>query len=177
MKTLLLLLSLFVAGLMPTLADDTTASAPEAAAASSAPIDPAKEIEIRKMIQVSGVKTTMKTVMERMFDAFKAQNSALPAEFWTRLDSEMNMDDFIEKLIPIYAKYYSLDDLKAVNAFYASPAGQHMIQVQSQVGAEAMQVGQAWGRIEAMKVVDEIQKEQDKHPAAATGTTRAPAGQ
>jgi hypothetical protein len=163
---------------MPTLADDATApTAPDATDASSAAVDPAKVVEIRKMIEASGVKTTMKTVMERMFAGFKAQNSTLPAEFWTRLDSEINMDDFIEKLIPIYAKYYSLDDLKAVNAFYASPAGQHMIQAQSQVGAEAMQVGQAWGRTEAMKVMNEIQDEQDKHPAATTGTTPAPAGQ
>ncbi len=45
----------------------------------------------------------------------------------TRLIKEMDSSKLVEKLIPIYAKYYTLEDLKAVNAFYATPAGQRML--------------------------------------------------
>jgi hypothetical protein len=170
MKSLLLLLPLFLAGLIPTLADDAAAgsAAPEAVAAPAAPVDPAKEVEIRKMIKESGVAKTMKTVMDRMFDAFKAQNSSLSSDFWTRIESEAKIDALLEKLVPIYAKYYTIDDLKAINAFYESPAGRHMIQVQPQLSGDAMSVGQDWGRALAAKVQGEIQAEQ--------GKTSAPAG-
>jgi hypothetical protein len=174
---LLLLLAMLFAGTTPTRADATTPPASAAATAPSAPVDPAKEAEIRKMIQTTGVEKTMKLVMDRMFDSFKQQNSSLPGDFWARIETEMNANtsDLIEQLIPVYAQYYSMDDLKAVNAFYESPAGQHMIQAQPQIASAAMQIGQQWGQGMAAKVMAEIQAEQAKTPASSTPASLAPA--
>jgi hypothetical protein len=185
MKPLLLLLSVLAAGAMTLRADDVAPPTPAppptpdaaAAATTSTAIDPAKEAEIRKMIQVTGVEKTMKLVMARMFDSFKTQNSSLPADFWTRIETEINanLGDLIEQLIPVYAQYYSMDDLKAVNAFYESPAGQHMIQAQSQIATAAMEIGRKWGQGMGAKVMAEIQEEQAKTPAPAAPAATTPA--
>jgi uncharacterized protein len=176
MKTLLLAL-LVLAGLVPALGDDTAPAAPPSDTAStpSAEVDPAKDAEIRKMIQKSGVEKTMGLVMNRMFDSFKAQNPSLPPEFWMRIESEMDMKDLVTQLIPIFAQYYSIDDLKAINAFYDSPAGRHMIEVQPQITTQAMQVGQQWGQKLGGKIVAEIQAEQAKSSTPPASATPAPA--
>jgi hypothetical protein len=165
----ILFLSLLLAGLIPALADDTAAgsASPAATTAPATAVDPAKEAEVRKMIKESGVAKTMKLVMDRMFDAFKAQNSTLSADFWTRIEADMKIDDLLEKLVPIYAKYYTIEDLKAINAFYESPAGRHMIEVQPQLSTDAMQVGQTWGRSLATQVQGEVEKERAKTSAPA----------
>jgi hypothetical protein len=181
MKPFLLLLSMLAAGAMTLRAEDaappTPAPAPDATAPSSAAIDPAKDAEIRKMIQVTGVEKTMKLVMNRMFESFKTQNSGLPPDFWSRIETEINanLSDLIEQLIPVYAQYYSMDDLKAVNAFYQSPAGQHMIQAQSEIATASMEIGRKWGQGMGAKVMAEIQEEQAKTPAPSAPAATTPA--
>jgi hypothetical protein len=55
-------------------------------------------------------------------------------------------------------KYYTIDDLKAVNAFYESPAGQKLLATLPQV----MQIGQAWGQKIGKEAADEAEKEMKK---------------
>jgi hypothetical protein len=174
----LLLASLILAGLIPVWADDAAPAVPPAPAVAStttAAIDPAKETEIRKMIQESGMTKTMGLVMDRMFDSFKAQNASLPPEFWMRIESEMDMNELVSQLVPIFAQYYSIDDLKAINALYESPAGRHMIEVQPQITTQAMQVGQQWGRKLGQRIVTEIEAEQAKSSTPAVSPPPVPA--
>ncbi len=149
-----------------------TPAATTTAANPPAPIDPAKAAEIRKMIQASGIESTMKVVMVRVLEAERARNYTLPAEFWNRAESEMDTADLVNQLIPLYDRYYSLDDLKAINAFYASPAGQHMIAVKTQLTTEAMKIGQQWGRNMGQKIMSEMEEEKVK--AALRDTNAAP---
>jgi hypothetical protein len=149
-----------------------TPAATTAAANPAAPIDPAKDAEIRKMIQSSGIEATMKVVMVRVLETERARDYTLPAEFWNRAESEMDTADLANQLIPLYDRYYSLDDLKAINVFNASPAGQHMIAVKTQIATEAMKVGQQWGRSMAQKIMSEMEEEKVK--AALHNTNAAP---
>ena len=134
----------------------------------SAPIDPVKEAEIRKMIEETGTVKAMDQIKGRMITMLKAQHSELPAEFWERMQTEMKMDELVEKLIPIYNKYYTLEDVKAINAFYESPVGRHMTEVRPLLSADSMQVGQVWGRELGRKLMEEIQKEKTSSPTTAT---------
>ncbi len=80
------------------------------------------------------------------------------------------MNDLIEQIVPLYNKYYSLDDLKAANAFYQSPAGQRILAVTPQLMHASMQIGQAWGQKVGMKVEKEIE---DEKAAAKSGASKA----
>jgi hypothetical protein len=167
-----LLLPLILAGCLLTVRADDAASAGPSAAAASAPDDPVKDAEIRKMITNSGVEATMKRVMGHMFDTMKAKDPSIPQEFWDRIEKEMNTEDLITQLIPVYAKYYSLADLQAINGFLESPSGRHMIEVQPQISTEAMQIGEQWGGGIAQKVLAEMQEE--KKGSAATPSSVPP---
>jgi len=144
------------------------------AIAASAPgpvVDPAKEVEIRKFLDNTHAKETMKTAMSSVLDSYRKKYPDLPADFWTQAMSDSNLDDFISRLVPVYAQYYSLDDLKAINAFYQTPAGQHMKQVQPQITGASMLVGRQWGREMGARIMSGILAQQAKTYAAEDRNT------
>jgi hypothetical protein len=122
--------------------------APDSSATPALPstMDPAKAAEIRKLLDLTGTLNLMNQMKTQMLESFKTQQPGVSPETWTRLESEMDVTQLLEDIIPLYDKYYTLDDLKAANAFYASPAGQHILANTPQLMRETMQVSQAWGR-------------------------------
>jgi len=144
---------------------------PDAAAPA---VDPAKVAEIRKLLELVGTVKMTHQMMNQMISTFRMQNNDVPSEFWDRFEKEMNLQDLIDKIIPVYAKYYSLDDLKAVNAFYQSPVGQRMLASTPQILQESMQIGQDWGRGVATRLMAELQEEKEKKNSNAAPSTTTP---
>ncbi len=115
------------------------------------------------MINVTGLSKMMNQMMDQMFASFQANAPKdMPQEFWDKVRGKMKVDDMIEQIMPLYDKYFSLEDLKAVNAFYLSPAGQHMIAALPQLMHESMQIGQKWGQKVAKEVMEDISAEKQK---------------
>jgi len=130
-------------------------------------IDPAKAAEIRKMLALTGTVKLMNQMFDQMLDSFKMQNSGASTDFWNRFQKEINTQELVDKMVPLYDKYYTLDDLKAVNAFYESPAGQRVLASTPQIMRESMQIGQEWGRSVATRLMDELKKEKSSAPASS----------
>lgn len=129
-------------------------------------IDPAKKVEIVKLLQTMGTVKMTQQIMGQMISQFKVQNSSISSDFWDRFEKEMNVQGLVDKIIPLYAKYYSLDDLKALNAFYQTPAGQRMLTATPLIMHESMAIGQDWGRQVVTHLMSEIKEEKAKEKAA-----------
>jgi hypothetical protein len=163
----------------PTPAPAPTPVPATADAATSAPapaIDPAKEAEIRKMLKLNGTEKLMVQMKEQMLATFRQRQSSLPPEFWDRMDKDMDVHELLEKMIPIYDKNYTLDDLKAANAFYESPAGQRIIASSPKVMAEVGPIAKQWGAAVGLKVMLEMQdyKQRMSTTPPASNATPAP---
>ncbi len=52
----------------------------------------------------------------------------------------------IEMLIPIYAKYYTDEDVRQMIAFYKTPLGKKIIKNNPAIAQASMQYGEQWGR-------------------------------
>lgn len=52
------------------------------------------------------------------------------------------IDDIITEIVPLYARYFTVDEIHQLAAFYATPLGNKMMTVMPQIMNEAMQVGQ-----------------------------------
>ncbi|MES2645172.1 MAG: DUF2059 domain-containing protein [Myxococcota bacterium] len=142
---------------------DAAPSPPPVAAAPAAPaIDPAFEADIRALLLATGAGSMGIQMMDQMMVSLKPMAPGLPDAFWDGVKSEFKADELINLVVPIYARHLSHDDVKALIAFYQSPAGKKMIQVQPMIMSESMEVGQAWGQQIAMRVVTRMQAEQAK---------------
>jgi hypothetical protein len=111
-----------------------------------AEITPEKRAEIEKMLRLTGMQKLMDQMMTQMISTMSNGMPDVPPEFWTKFKEKMDMRDLIEKIMPVYDKYYTVDDIKAINAFYESPTGQKILASMPQVMHECMQIGQDWGK-------------------------------
>ena len=121
-----------------------------------------KRKEIERMLRLTGMEKLTTQIMGQMIASLKKQFPDTSADFWDRFQRKMDSRELIEKIIPVYNKYYTLQDLKAINAFYESPAGQKVLATMPQVMQESMQIGQDWGERIGKEAAAEAQQQQQQ---------------
>jgi hypothetical protein len=53
-------------------------------------------------------------------------------------------DHFADRLIPLYAKYLSKDDVRELTGFYRSPIGRKLVAITPELSAESSKMGADW---------------------------------
>ena len=130
-----------------------------------ADVSPEKRKEIEKMLRLTGMEKLVGQMETQMIASLKAQMPKASELFWTKFEQKINTRELVEKMIPLYDKYYTIEDIKAVNAFYESPTGQKMISTLPQLMQEAMKVGQEWGEKIGKQAAEEAEAELKKKSA------------
>jgi hypothetical protein len=120
-----------------------------------------KRVEIEKMLKLTGMEKLTVQMKAQMIVSLKARITKVPESFWTKFEEKMDTHELIELIIPLYDKYYTVEDLKAVNAFYESPAGQKVLSSLPQIMQESMKVGQEWGEKIGKQAAEEAMKESE----------------
>lgn len=125
-------------------------SAPKAAA-----IDPAKDAAIRRLFSVQGTKDSMSQVMTSMTSNMKPilESSLPPGEyrgqlielFLQRFQAKISVDRMLELAIPVYDKYFSLEEIEGLTKFYETPLGKKAASVLPQVVLETQSAGSKLG--------------------------------
>jgi hypothetical protein len=111
---------------------------------------PAKEAKIRRVLQLTGSAQLGTQVINELLGSFKTAMPQVPAPFWNDVQKEIRPDDFVNLVIPIYARHFSESDLDGLIAFYSSPLGQRV--THEMPASECVVAGQEWGR----KLSDQI---------------------
>lgn len=147
------LLLFFVAAL---LALPVRAQKPEAPA-----ISPAKRALIERLLELTGASNMSKQLMDAMIANFRKSSPEVPAEFWDRFQKEIDMDQLMNEIFPIYDRHLSEEDLKGVVAFYESPVGRKVTAELPAIMQESMSVGQSWGMALAKRITETLRKEKE----------------
>ena len=158
-------------------------SPPKSATQAPANIDPQKDARIRELMDVTGAKNMGQQLIEAGMEQFRS--SVLDSQpdnprakqfvdaFVVRFQKHFDADSLNERVIPIYDKYLTAEDLQGLLDYYRSPLGQRMLKVLPEVTRESQEVGFALGKKAAQETMDELKtdfpeftgKEEDKHPA------------
>jgi len=148
-----------------------TAAAPaQAASGNSAPsVDPAKEAAVRKMFEVMGMTKMMQQVLSGMSGNMKPMlmSSLPPGEYREKLadlflqkfQSKLRVEQLMDLAVPIYAKYFSKEELEGLMRFYQTTLGQKTLsflpQAMVEMQTESMKLGEKIGREAMVEVLDE----------------------
>lgn len=141
----------------------------DAVAKPGSPIDPAKNAAIRRLFDVQGTKDAMRQVLTGMTNNMKPllESSLPPGEyraklielFIQRFQSKLSVDQLVELAIPVYDKYFSLEEIDGLTKFYETPLGKKAIsflpQVLSETQAAGSKLGEQIGRQSMLEVLDE----------------------
>ena len=144
--SVLLFLSMFGSAVAQT-------QAPAASQSAQPTIDPQKEQLIRHLLDLMHLNQTMEKVMGPMMSQMsRTIEAGAPANEKVhkfselvnqRLVAKMKTADLSPYYIPVYDKYYTPDEIKALIAFYESPVGQKSLEVQASLSLELM--CNSWG--------------------------------
>ncbi|HEB87611.1 MAG TPA: DUF2059 domain-containing protein [Gammaproteobacteria bacterium] len=123
---------------------------------------PASKESIRKMMIEAGSGKIGVQIMNQMIPAMKRMIPKAPDKFWKDVMAEVNENEMIELVIPVYQKYLTEEDIKGINAFYASAAGKKLIKVQPAILRESILIGRQWGQQIARKILLKYQQKNHK---------------
>lgn len=128
-----------------------------AAAASRARVQDqeAKRADIRRLLELTGAVNMANQSMDGMESSVKTlmSGSLPPGEyrdqlldlFFQKFRAKRDTNQLIELVIPIYDKYYTHDDIRALIAFYETPVAKKMVAVLPKVVQESQTAGLKWG--------------------------------
>jgi hypothetical protein len=95
-------------------------------------------------------------------DASESEVKVWLKKFQQKFQQKFDVRALIEiEVIPIWDKYYTVEDLKAINAFYESAVGQRLLAVAPMVSQEAVQAGMEWGAKIGKETGEEIAREME----------------
>jgi hypothetical protein len=153
----------------PAPAQAAAAPAQAGSANSTRSIDAAKEAAIRKMFEVMGTSKMMQQVLAAMSGNMKPMlMSSLPPGdyrekltdlFFDKFQSKVRVEQLLDLTVPIYAKYFSKEEIEGLTRFYQTPLGQKALSVLPQtvveIQTESMKLGERLGRESMVEVLDE----------------------
>ena len=132
-------------------------------------VTPEKRQRIERLLEVTGAlkiaQMMSQAVTRQMTNAISQARPDIPAEAMDIVAEETNAvipeamvakGGFIDLIIPVYAKHFSIDELDGLIAFYESPVGAKTVRIMPQITREAMQIGQAWGQSLGPTIVERV---------------------
>lgn len=119
-------------------------------------MDPAKEADIRRLLDVVGTKGLVKQLMDSMEKNLKPMmvNSLPPGDYRNRLvelffekfETKADPQQLIDMAVPGYDKYLSDEEIKGLISFYQTPLGQKALAVLPKLSMELQSQGSKWGQ-------------------------------
>jgi hypothetical protein len=165
------------------IAQEKSSPAPKPAAQAPANINPQKAARIRELMDVTGAKNMGQQLIEAGMEQFRSsvldsrpdnpRAKQFVEAFVTRFQKHFDADSLNERVIPIYDKYLTTEDLEGLLDYYQSTLGQRMLKVLPEVTRESQEAGFALGKKAAQETMDELKvdfpefagKEEDNRPA------------
>lgn len=124
--------------------------------------DAAKQADIQKLMNLTGAANLGVQAADQMIASMRGAMATVPDKFWTEFRKEINADELVNLIIPVYDKHLTAAELKELIKFYETPVGKKMIAVMPAITAESMQVGQQWGTEVARRAKAKLEAQQQK---------------
>ena len=136
---------------------------------SAGSVDPQKEAQIRELMEVTGAKDLGQQLLKAGLEQFRSSveetqpNNPRAKQFMdaftARFQKHFDPKSLNDQLIPIYDKYLTADDLRALLDYYRSPLGQRMLKALPELSRESQATGFALGQKAAQETMEELKAE------------------
>jgi hypothetical protein len=144
------------------------------------PIDPVKEADIQRLLNLTGAKANIeqgmanmeKTVAPLLVRSFPpgAYRQQLIDLFFAKLRSKTDVQELLNLAVPIYDKYLSDEDIKGLIEFYTSSLGRKAVTALPKAADEMRDQSRKWGEGIGRQAMKEVLAE---HPELAKALEEA----
>ena len=127
--------------------------AAQQSAAASKPMDPAKEADIRALMELVGARDQVQDSLTTSSEQYREKllgtvpnnekGQAFINAFITSYEKKYDADQVTEQLVTIYDKHYSDEEIKGLLQFYGSPLGQKVAAEMPKINRETQAASRA----------------------------------
>jgi uncharacterized protein len=107
-------------------------------------------------------------------EAMKIAMPRVPEKFWDKYQRLISIDELQNRLVQVYDKHYTSDELNDLLKFYDSPIGKKMSAEAVPILRESMEISQELSKQAGQSVASDVQAEQLLKRPEALGTFRPP---
>ncbi len=148
---------------------NTVQPARQEATAQTASIDPAKEADIRSLMELVGARDSLQEAATRGADQFRENLAASVPDnergqkfvnaFVDNYKAKFDADAATGQLVAIYDKHFSDDEIKGLLQFYGSPLGQKFAAEMPKINMETQAANRAFSTRIAKDVLQDLRKQ------------------
>ncbi|HEY9130718.1 MAG TPA: DUF2059 domain-containing protein [Dyella sp.] len=118
----------------------------------------ASEAKVKELMDVVGVGKMMSQMNSQMAGIMQQALPCVPGSYWQGFIDANGTQQLIGRMVPIYQRHFTAEDVDGLLKFYRSPLGQKVINEMPSTMAEGMQIGQQWGQERGRQMVADLQK-------------------
>ena len=104
-----------------------------------------KEQVIHEILELTGSAALSRQMMEGLLPTLKQAVPDVPDSFWNEFMAEVDENELVDRMVPVYSKHFTLEELEQLAAFYRSPLGKKLTSETPVLLKESMAIGQEWG--------------------------------
>jgi hypothetical protein len=105
---------------------------------------PPTEQQVRQLMDVIGLGKSLSQMNTQIVASMKQALPCVASNYWQDFIDQSGSREFIGRLVPVYQKHFTADDVQGLIKFYSSPLGQKVLSQMPAAMAEANQAGQQW---------------------------------
>lgn len=100
----------------------------------------------KELLKVMNSSRLSQQMLDMMIASYKENLPQVPTEFWNEFQKEVNVDELMDMIAPLYAKHFTDEELVQLIAFYKTPLGRKLSDKTGLISQESYSIGEEWGR-------------------------------
>jgi hypothetical protein len=138
------------------------------------------EQQVRQLMDAIGLGKSLSQMNTQVASSMKQSLPCVSSNYWQGYIDDNSSKDFVGRLVPIYQKHFTADEVDGMVKFYSSPLGQKVLTEMPLALAEANQAGQQWSHDHTQQMIAKLEQAgtlgADGHCPAAFAGSPASAG-
>jgi hypothetical protein len=110
------------------------------------PSSDAKAADIERLLNLTGGARVGEQMLDRLFEAERRAMPEVPESVWQEARRAFETRELIELIAAIWDRHFTHDEIRGLIAFYESPLGVRLREMQPVILQESLFAGEEWGR-------------------------------
>lgn len=119
---------------------------------------PPTEQQVRKLMDVIGMARSLSQMNEQVGSSMKQALPCVSPNYWKDFIDQNGSQEYIGRLVPIYQKHFTADEVDGMVKFYGSPLGQKVLTEMPLAMAEANQAGLQWTHEHGQQMIAKLEQ-------------------
>lgn len=139
---------------------------------------PPTEQQVRKLMDVIGMGRSLSQMNDQVASSMQQALPCVSSNYWKDFIDQSGSQEYIGRLVPIYQKHFTAEEVDGMVKFYGSPLGQKVLTEMPLAMAEANQAGLQWTHEHGQQMIAKLEQAgtlgaDGRCPASGTAGTAA----